>query len=142
MTSSTSLKMAESMQDPAAGKYHLDKRIPVVQILALFLGLLSQAAVALWWARGLEGEVALVDSKVQIVASELSAVEARASNRMLTVETRVERVAQQGEPLRLEIVKLNGNIERLVQAIEQGKEGMRELNARVRDLERQEGRVP
>lgn len=52
--------------------WHLDKRIPV----ALILTLLGQMAVAIWWARGVDNDVAALKASDAAQASDIRAVSA------------------------------------------------------------------
>jgi TolA-binding protein len=52
--------------------WHLDKRIPV----ALILTLLGQMAVAIWWARGVDNDVAALKTEQAALASDQRALQA------------------------------------------------------------------
>jgi hypothetical protein len=52
--------------------WHLDKRIPV----ALIVTLLGQMAVAIWWARGVDNDVAALKTEQAALASDQRAMQA------------------------------------------------------------------
>jgi hypothetical protein len=52
--------------------WHLDKRIPV----ALIVTLLGQMAVAIWWARGVDNDVAALKTEQAAQAADIRAVSA------------------------------------------------------------------
>lgn len=74
-------------------RWHLDKRIPI----ALIIALLSQTAGAIWWARGIEAKVEMLEKATASAAPQADRL------------TRVE--------VKLDVVQENlAEIKRLIQA--------------------------
>lgn len=78
-----------SNQDPAGGNFHIDKRVPVALIIAIFI----QTCGAVWWAATLQSTQAqaLVDQQ--------------------RLEARVNRVELQREDISERVIKIEEKLE-------------------------------
>jgi hypothetical protein len=72
--------MSMSLSDPAAGNWHLDKRVPIALIFALAV----QSGTAIWWAATTTGRISSVESLVQ----------SSVTNRLNRIEDKLDRLIE------------------------------------------------
>lgn len=85
-----------TIEDPASGSYHLDKRIPVAMVLALVV----QTSGIIWWAATLAAvqEQSLVDQRrMELRLERVETQRDDLSNRVIRIE---EKISGQGDTLR------------------------------------------
>ncbi len=81
-------------QDPAAVRWHLDKRVPV----ALIIAIMAQTVSVVWWAASLSARVGVLErdwASFEVIATRLRAQEdrqARADERLQALYARLERI--------------------------------------------------
>lgn len=66
--------------DPASGPWHVDKRIPVMQILAIWGALTVQASGAFWWASSITervGNLETFKNETKNIASDIAVIKSQ-----------------------------------------------------------------
>lgn len=71
------------LTDPVErGGWHLDKRIPIILIATIGIGVLGQSAAAIWWASAINNRVGVIENTVATINSY--------GERLTRVETKVD----------------------------------------------------
>lgn len=81
-------------EDPAAGPWHIDRRIPI----AILIGLATQTAGAIWWASGVNASIADTKETEAAIIKRVEAVESagtEADRRLVRFEVLLEGVTDQ-----------------------------------------------